>query len=174
MQNTISTKLALIRGTEIMFSTVVNPILDPTIKSDDSDFTLTIDLSNVTWKSHAVVGFGAILLVLAIALPLWAYRNLKIDFPPIVGDDAVVTTCNQAINVQVLMNDADPIGALDVRTVAIERSGAHGLVTPSPDTGIVTYSPHAGYVGRDVFTYSVRNRDGSRSNIGTVQVTVNP
>ena len=156
-----------------MFSTTVNSIAD-SIPSDDENFAVTIDLSAVGWKSIGLVIAWAIGIAFAIAFPVWAFYNLKVEFPPIVGDDVGVTVCNQPVNVSVLMNDADPIGALDIRTVTIERTAAHGLVTPSPDSGIVTYSPHPGFVGRDVFTYSVRNKEGNRSSIGTVQITVNP
>lgn len=156
-----------------MFSTTVNSITDP-ISAEDQDFAVTIDLSRIGWRSIGLVIGSALVIAAAISFPIWAYYNLKIDFPPIVGDDIGVTACNQSINLSVLMNDADPIGALDVRTVTIERTAAHGIATPSPESGIVTYTPHAGFVGRDVFTYSVRNKEGSRSSIGTVQVTVNP
>jgi hypothetical protein len=169
-----SDQAALQKGNECMPSSLVDPNSHSMIDSNDSDIVITISLARVGWRSYLVAILAGTAFLTAVFLPLWAYRNLKIEFPPIVGDDVGVTTRDQPVNIVVLMNDADPIGTVNLKTVTIERQASHGQVTASPETGIVSYSPEAGFVGRDVFMYSVRNGDGVRSNFGTVQITVNP
>ena len=113
-------------------------------------------------------------LLLAIIFPIWALRNLKVDFPPIIGDDIAITTRNQSVDINVVMNDADPIGHLNLKSVTIERRPGHGDVTSISDRGVVTYSPNTDFVGQDVLMYTVRNQDGARSSFGMVKITVNP
>ena len=39
-------------------------------------------------------------------------------------------------------------------------------------TGVITYTPTAGYVGTDSFTYTVKDNDGTVSNAATVNIDV--
>ena len=70
----------------------------------------------------------------------------------------------------VLENDTD--GNLDPLTAAVVDAPAHGQLVFSPD-GKFTYTPNAGYLGPDSFTY--RASDGALlSNLATVHLTVIP
>lgn len=131
-------------------------------------------LSQVGWRSYVLGILGGMALLLAIVFPIWALRNLKVDFPPIIGDDIAITTRNQSVDINVVMNDADPIGHLNLKSVTIERRPGHGEVTSISDLGVVTYSPNTDFVGQDVLMYTVRNHDGARSSFGMVKITVNP
>lgn len=131
-------------------------------------------LSQVGWRSYLLAISAGTALLVAIIFPIWALRNLKIDFPPIIGDDVAVTTRNQPVDINVVMNDADPIGLLNLKSVKIERAPGHGEVTAISDMGVVTYVPNPDFVGRDVLMYTVRNQDGARSSFGMVKITINP
>jgi large repetitive protein len=68
----------------------------------------------------------------------------------------------------VLANDADPDG--DAVTAVLEAGPSHGTLTLHPD-GSFLYTPAAGYVGTDAFTY--RASDGlAASDPATVSLTV--
>ncbi|MEX2188277.1 MAG: Ig-like domain-containing protein [Pirellulales bacterium] len=70
----------------------------------------------------------------------------------------------------VLLNDVDPDG--DFLTAALVSPPAHGTLEFSADGGFV-YTPNAGFVGADAFTY--RASDGTRqSAVATVVINVTP
>jgi hypothetical protein len=146
---------------------------DP-IRSADDASAVEGKLSQVGWRSYLLAISAGTALLVAILFPIWALRNLKIDFPPIIGDDVAVTTRNQPVDINVVMNDADPIGLLNLKSVKIERAPGHGEVTSISDMGVVTYVPNPEFVGQDVLMYTVRNEDGARSSFGMVKITVNP
>ena len=67
-----------------------------------------------------------------------------------------------------LANDTDVDG--DTLSVSGVAAGAHGTVSLSG--GVVTYTPTAGYVGTDSFTYFVTDGKVASPVAGTVNVTV--
>ncbi|MBX9584471.1 MAG: tandem-95 repeat protein [Gemmataceae bacterium] len=83
--------------------------------------------------------------------------------------DTIVTTRNVPAAVNVLANDSDVDG--DALTVTGVSGGSHGTMVYLP-TGLVTYTPAAGYVGTDWFYYTLSDgRGGTR--LVRVDVTVN-
>lgn len=72
------------------------------------------------------------------------------------------------LDLDVLADDSDPDG--DTFTVVGVTDAAGGTVTVNPD-GTVTYAPRDDFAGRDVFTYTIQDSQGSRST-ATVQVEV--
>ncbi len=92
--------------------------------------------------------------------------------PPVASDDSSYTTGEgQPLNVGapgVLANDTDPEGA--TLTALKVTDPAHGTLTLNAD-GSFTYTPNAGFIGNDSFTYKAN--DGSNdSNVATVTITV--
>lgn len=89
--------------------------------------------------------------------------------PPVAQDDAATTVERMPVRIDVVANDEDgghpPLSVEDV------TQGSNGTVTNNAD-GTVTYAPRAGFVGRDGFTYTVRNARGL-TDTGSVAVTVN-
>ncbi|HWT14552.1 MAG TPA: Ig-like domain-containing protein [Patescibacteria group bacterium] len=83
---------------------------------------------------------------------------------PIAVNDAVAVPRGQSANIAVLANDSDPDG--NPLTVTAVTQPAHG--TASFSAGGVSYTPAAGYVGSDSFTYTIS--DGAD---GTATATVN-
>ncbi len=86
---------------------------------------------------------------------------------PVAADDSVTTHVGQAVTINVLDNDTPPPG----RTLRIT-----GVTTPSQGTAVIndgttiTYTPAAGYVGPDRFSYTVTDTAGRTA---TASVAVN-
>jgi|GEM_PF-3828869 len=90
-----------------------------------------------------------------------------IDRTPIANDDAIGTVQDTAGSVNVLANDNDPDP--DELSVTSFTQGAHGAVTITG--GVATYTPAAGFIGSDSFTYTIDDGHGALAT-GTVHVTV--
>jgi VCBS repeat-containing protein len=90
------------------------------------------------------------------------------DAPVAVNDRFVVAT-GVPVNLAILDNDRDVDTPIDVGTVAIGILPLNGSVTILP-SGRVQYTPRAGFVGEDSFSYRVRDSLGALSNEATVQV----
>lgn len=84
---------------------------------------------------------------------------------PVAADDSVSTTRGQPILIAVLINDSDPDN--DALVISAIGSAAHGSVSLAGRS--VQYTPNAGFVGTDSFTYSIS--DGA-DGVGTATVTV--
>ncbi len=88
--------------------------------------------------------------------------------PPIAAADNRTTSFNSPVTVPVLANDIDLNG--DSLTISNVSTPENGSVIDNGD-GTVTYTPNAGFVGIDTFTYTVS--DGLDSSTATVTITVN-
>jgi hypothetical protein len=76
--------------------------------------------------------------------------------------------------IAVLANDTDPDGPgmLNPASIQVVTGPSHGSVTVNPATGAITYSAAAGYVGNDVFAYTVADVHGAVSQPAAVLVNV--
>ncbi len=92
-----------------------------------------------------------------------------VNDPPIATDDTATTRIDQAVVIDPLKNDWD----VDNDPLAITAlvAGSHGTALLTGDNN-VTYTPAAGFVGHDAFTYSISDGAGG-SDTATVHVTVN-
>jgi hypothetical protein len=113
-------------------------------------------------------------IILFVVAPLWAFFNVTIPFPPMLGDDEAVTTADTPVEIKLIANDADADGHIDTSTVMILTQPKHGVVEVSPATAVCTYSPAQGFTGVDQFSYQLKDDEGVSSNIGLVSVTVQP
>ena len=88
---------------------------------------------------------------------------------PVAADDATSTRAGEPVTVPVLVNDRDVDGdALTIVSVSTPPSGRAAI-----EGGAVVYTPDAGFVGTDTFTYTVSDGNGGADG-GTVTVTVRP
>ncbi|HEX6902960.1 MAG TPA: Ig-like domain-containing protein [Thermoanaerobaculia bacterium] len=99
--------------------------------------------------------------------PITARVTFRGTYAPEVTDDVAETVEEQPVVIRVLDND---IGINTYMTVGGVTQGAHGSVVIGP-LDVVTYTPEAGFVGTDTFTYIARDDIGDES-LGTVTVTV--
>ncbi len=88
--------------------------------------------------------------------------------PEAVNDNAL-TTSGTPVTINVLENDSDPNG--DALTVTSFNQGANGEVKTEGQN--LVYTPVAGFMGTDTFTYVVKDPAGNQST-ATVTVVVNP
>ena len=91
---------------------------------------------------------------------------------PMAVDDAASTAMDTPVTVDVTANDTDDDGDIDPATVTLVTDPIQGTATVDAATGAVTYTPDAGVVGDDDFTYTVADNDGDTSNAATVTITV--
>ncbi len=95
-------------------------------------------------------------------------RQVVNQSPKAMPDKAEATTgVETAINV--LANDADPNG--DPLVIVAVTAPEHGTVVIDGENGRVLYTSHAGYIGQDVFTYTVSDDKGATAT-ANVMVTV--
>ena len=92
----------------------------------------------------------------------------SVNDTPVALDDTAVTPQNASIVVNVLDNDTDADG--DTLTVVGITQAAGGSVANNGD-GTLTYTPGAGFFGRDSFTYTVSDSNGGEAT-GTVDLMV--
>ncbi|WP_241259478.1 Ig-like domain-containing protein, partial [Proteus mirabilis] len=98
---------------------------------------------------------------------------ITINQPPIGGDDHGQTKQGVPTTIDVLANDRDPDGELDKSTLHIEQNGSKGTAVFDTDHKLI-YTPKPGATGQDTVTYTVKDKDGSVSNIVTVTIDIIP
>ncbi len=70
-------------------------------------------------------------------------------------NDAVSTFQDIAVDVSVLSNDSDPENDLDLGSLVILTQPNNGTVSIDNVTGVITYTPDAGWFGIDTYTYTI-------------------
>lgn len=91
---------------------------------------------------------------------------------PTANDDFADTDGTNPVVVDVLENDTDPDGPINVGSVTIVTQPQHGGVSVNPTTGEVTYTGGPRFSGTDSFTYFVVDEAGARSNLARVTIIV--
>lgn len=104
-----------------------------------------------------------------------AYYN---DAAPVATDDNFSTPEDSSITLNVLANDSDIDGDETINESSIQTTPpSNGSLSMDINTGLITYTPDAGFSGDDSFTYTVADRliggeATRRSNSATVTITV--
>jgi hypothetical protein len=95
------------------------------------------------------------------------------NIPPVAVDDsnAIDVSLNSSVLTDVASNDTDSDGTVVASTVTIINDVTNGT-TVNEGNGSVTYTPDAGFIGIDTFTYTVQDNDMGVSNEATVVITV--
>jgi hypothetical protein len=90
--------------------------------------------------------------------------------PPVVVDESITTGEDTPVVIDLLANDSDPDGdAIGVSSITQPSNGVGELGSD----GTVIYTPDAGFVGEDGFTYEVCDQVGACAG-GIVSITVEP
>lgn len=97
--------------------------------------------------------------------------SIRVVELPTANGDAAHTLKNEAVLIPVLSNDLDGGGVIIPSTVSIESPPGSGQVEVLAN-GQVRYTPSAGFVGTDSFTYDFADQLGLVSNVATVTVRV--
>ncbi|MFP5080288.1 Ig-like domain-containing protein [Pedobacter sp. JCM 36344] len=147
--------------------TTVVPVIPPT------NGTIVVNSSNtVTYTPNA--GFSGketytYLLRTADGLESDAI-TVTINVRPVGTNDVVVTPINVPVAIPVKANDLSKTGT----SVVLGTPPLHGTLALNNTTGVVTFTPTAGYAGPDSFTYILRTADGLDSDPITVAITIKP
>ncbi|MBN2473391.1 MAG: tandem-95 repeat protein [Pirellulales bacterium] len=96
------------------------------------------------------------------------------NFAPYAGDDWRQTPEDHEIVIDVLENDIDLDNPIQPSWVQVVTDPDHGVATPNPATGQITYTPGADFFGSDSFQYQIQQPGGQSSNVATVHVLVEP
>ncbi len=88
--------------------------------------------------------------------------------PPVAADQTLAMDEDTPLTGTVSATDVDG----DTLSYTVGTAPAHGTVNITAATGAFTYTPAANYHGPDSFTFTAS--DGSLSDTGTVEITVNP
>ena len=72
----------------------------------------------------------------------------------------------------VLANGTDSVAALNQSSVAITTQPTHGTATVNSSTGLISYTPSAGYTGADTLSYTVADTSGTVSSPALVSLNV--
>jgi PKD repeat protein len=72
----------------------------------------------------------------------------------------------------ILSNDYDSDGTIDVDTLTIEDNVTDGILQIDLSSGNIMYSPEKDYHGTDSFSYYFKDNDGDNSNVATVSIKI--
>jgi hypothetical protein len=103
-----------------------------------------------------------------------------LNTPPNAVNDATTTVENTPVSFNVLTNDVDTDGTINMASVDIDQtlvgiqntfSNGNGSYSVS-NTGVVTFIPNTGFTGSSVLTYTVNDDLSQTSNFATLTITV--
>ncbi len=95
-----------------------------------------------------------------------------VDDAPFAADDLLQTPEDTQVVINILDNDFDPESNLVSASVFITEQPMHGVVSITPTTGLVFYTPEENYHGVDSFKYRVKDSTNLISNEATVSIEI--
>jgi hypothetical protein len=96
--------------------------------------------------------------------------SVRVQPAPVAANDAATLPADQNVTINALANDMSTGGTLNLTSIKIVVSPAHGTAVVT--NGEVVYTPTMGYSGLDTFQYSVQDNLGTTSNVATVSIEV--
>ena len=105
-----------------------------------------------------------------VAYLLWGGGSTgQSNAAPVAVADAAHTPRDEPVTIDVLANDHDPNAADTLAVVSVSRPDHGAAVIETNQT--ISYTPHAGFVGADQFSYTIQDPHGARAS-ATVDVEV--
>ena len=172
---------------------VVNiPVLANDTDSDNAIDTASVVIVNTPTNGTAVLGVGGVVGYThngsESTIDSFTYRvsdvsgkssNLAtvsisispVNDPPVAVNDTASIASNVAAIVDIAANDLDLDDGLDLTSIEIGISPAHGTLTIQTD-GKVTYVHNGSEATQDTFTYRIRDQAGALSNTATVSLSI--
>ncbi|TQM51105.1 gliding motility-associated-like protein [Arcticibacter tournemirensis] len=95
--------------------------------------------------------------------------SIAVNVKPEGTGDNTYTSSETPVKINVLTNDKGKTGSIVLK----HTDPVNGIVVVNPDSTI-TYTPTAGFSGKDSFTYKLKNKEGLESDPITVTVNVRP
>ena len=92
---------------------------------------------------------------------------------PLANADSFTLNEDAITLLDILTNDSDIDGQLDITSIVIETDPSSGLLIDNAD-GTVSYIPDANFNGSDSFVYRVADNQGAETNNAVVSLTINP
>lgn len=96
------------------------------------------------------------------------------NLPPVAENDVAGTTAGLAVNVNLVENDTDPNNNLDPTTVQIVDNAGLSILFPDPRDGSITVTPTTAGTFNITYTVSDTGDPSLTSNVGTLQLVVQP
>lgn len=90
----------------------------------------------------------------------------------VANDDNATTPINTAVTTNVVSNDVDFEGQIDMSSLEIVTQPNNGIASANTTTGEITYTPDGGFIGSDSYTYSICDL-GSPATCDEAVVTIN-
>ena len=172
---------------------VVNiPVLANDTDSDNAIDTASVVIINSPTNGTAVLGVGGVVGYThngsESTIDSFTYRvsdvsgkssNLAtvsisispVNDPPVAVNDTASIASNVAAIVDIAANDLDLDDGLDLTSIEIGISPAHGTLTIQTD-GKVAYVHNGSEATQDTFTYRIRDKAGALSNTATVSLSI--
>ena len=172
---------------------VVNiPLLANDTDSDNAIDTASVVIVNTPTNGTAVLGVGGVVVYThdgsESTIDSFTYRvsdvtgkssNLAtvsisispVNDPPVAVNDTASIASNVQAIVDIAANDLDLDDGLDLTSIEIGISPAHGTLTIQTD-GKVTYVHNGSEATQDTFTYRIRDKAGALSNTATVSLSI--
>ncbi|MEM7802504.1 MAG: Ig-like domain-containing protein, partial [Chloroflexota bacterium] len=125
----------------------------------------------VTFTAGNSVGTA---MITAQADGLIQIRTISIvaSAPPQAAADEGTVEAGRTVEIDILANDSAGDDTLDLTSVVIIDQPTLGTVSINPTSGVLSYTAAETSAGTDIFTYSVANVEGIRSEAASVTVTV--
>ncbi|WP_425428931.1 PKD domain-containing protein, partial [Aphanothece hegewaldii] len=93
------------------------------------------------------------------------------ELAPEANNDTATTPQSSPITLNVLANDSDADGTIDLSTLQLVTPPNNGTLILKSDRTF-TYTPNNGFVGTDSFTYTIQDNDGLTSLPAIVTINV--
>jgi gliding motility-associated-like protein len=91
--------------------------------------------------------------------------------PLVAVNDVISTRQGELVNIAIQANDIQGSTAIVPTSVVITVAPLHGIAVIN-NNGSVDYKPVLGYIGTDVFSYTIKDLSGQTSNVATVTINV--
>ena len=168
------------------------PVLANDTDSDNAIDTASVVIVNTPTNGTAVLGVGGVVVYThdgsESTIDSFTYRvsdvtgkssNLAtvsisispVNDPPVAVNDTASIASNVQAIVDIAANDLDLDDGLDLTSIEIGISPAHGTLTIQTD-GKVTYVHDGSEATQDTFTYRIRDKAGALSNTATVSLSI--
>lgn len=100
--------------------------------------------------------------------------TVRVGDPPVANDDFFALQGATPGPINILSNDTDSDGTLDLTSVEIVDQPAHGTITTNADGTVNYIADGSGFMGLGSFTYRVYDNLGIFSNVATVDFSIAP